>query len=42
MRSLTPVILAHSLALLIGEPFLTLSLMEAIRMAAGQRRLQPR
>lgn len=31
-RSLTPVILAHSLALLIGEPFLTISLMEAIRM----------
>ncbi len=34
-RSLTPVILAHSLALRTGEPFLTLSLMEAIWMAAG-------
>jgi len=34
-RSLTPVILGHSLALLIGEPFLTLSLMEAIKMAIG-------
>lgn len=34
-RSLTPVILGHSLALLVGEPFLTLSLMEAIKMAIG-------
>jgi membrane protease YdiL (CAAX protease family) len=34
-RSLTPVILGHSLALLVGEPFLTLSLMESIRMAIG-------
>jgi membrane protease YdiL (CAAX protease family) len=34
-RSLTPVILGHSLALLVGEPFLTLSLMEAVRMAVG-------
>lgn len=34
-RSLTPVILGHSLALLVGEPFLTLSLMSAIRMAIG-------
>ncbi len=34
-RSLTPVILGHSLALLVGEPFLTLALMEAIKMATG-------
>jgi len=34
-RSLTPVILGHSLALLVSEPFLTLSLMEAIKMAIG-------
>ncbi|MDW8147950.1 MAG: CPBP family glutamic-type intramembrane protease [Roseiflexaceae bacterium] len=34
-RCLTPVILAHSLALLIGEPFPTLSLMKTIRMGAG-------
>jgi hypothetical protein len=32
---LTPVILAHSLALLLGEPFLTLSLMEAVQMSLG-------
>lgn len=32
-RSLTPVILAHSLAFLVGEPFLTLTMMEAIKMA---------
>jgi membrane protease YdiL (CAAX protease family) len=29
-RSLTPVILAHSLALLVGEPFLTMSLITAV------------
>jgi membrane protease YdiL (CAAX protease family) len=34
-RSLTPVILAHSLALLLAEPFLTLSLMEAIKLGLG-------
>ena len=34
-RSLTPVILAHSLALLLAEPFLTLSLMEAVKMGMG-------
>jgi membrane protease YdiL (CAAX protease family) len=34
-RSLTPVILGHSLALLVSEPFLTLSLMEAIKVAIG-------
>jgi membrane protease YdiL (CAAX protease family) len=34
-RSLTPVILGHSLALIVGEPFLTLSLMESIQMATG-------
>lgn len=34
-RSLTPVILGHSLALLIGESFLTLSLLEAIKLALG-------
>ena len=34
-RSLTPVVLAHSLALFIGEPFLTLSLLEAIKAAIG-------
>ena len=31
-RSLTPVILGHSLALLLGEPFLTMSLMQAIKL----------
>ena len=34
-RSLTPVILGHSVALLVGEPFLTLSMMEALKMVAG-------
>jgi membrane protease YdiL (CAAX protease family) len=34
-RSLTPVILGHSLALLVGEPFLTLSLLEAIKTNFG-------
>jgi membrane protease YdiL (CAAX protease family) len=34
-RSLTPVILAHSLALLLGEPFLTLALIEAVQLSLG-------
>ncbi|HEY2380439.1 MAG TPA: CPBP family intramembrane glutamic endopeptidase [Terriglobia bacterium] len=31
-RSLTPVILGHGLALLLGEPFLTMSLLQAIKL----------